>query len=148
MTSILCSAVQSNPKLKRFRDAATFLEPMSEQDLACAMDLCSSKQDCGMNPKMFKCAIGDNNVELTSFDAAGLKEAELQCGAGSDLHMEPTGGAGGIIVNPTPDNRLASDLVSRAPRRATAKRTFRLASNIFIFLFALQVILLFINYMI
>lgn len=112
------------------------------------MGLCSGVEDCGTNPKMFKCARGDNFVTMQSFDAAGLKEAEFQCGAGSDLHMEPTGGAGAMIVNPTPDNRLASDLVTRMKKRASSKRVFRLAIKVLIFLFAMQVVLLIVNQLI
>lgn len=82
---------------------------------------------------------------MKSFDMAGLEDAKFQCGAGSDLHVEPSGGAGGIIVNPTPDNRLASDIATRMGKRASSKYMILLAIKVLVFLFVMQTVLVIAN---
>lgn len=106
--------------MKMFREfsrkASDFLEPMSDQDLACTMGICQDPEVCVHGPKLFKCKTGDNVVKLDTFDDAGLLEARKQCAARSDLHTEPVGGAGNdYFVNTLPDKSLTAAHLHHEP---------------------------------
>lgn len=130
-------------------DAFDFLEPMAEHDLSVALGICEyHNQDDDRNKKLFKCKIGDNHVSLDMSDQKGLAKARMQCSARSDLFVEPVGGAGHMILDPTPDTKLASDIFDRSTKRQRKYANLNTTFGFIVILFLVQIILLWFNYMI
>ena len=142
-----CEFPLKNPRIRKFMDnVSDFLEPISEQDLACSLQLCTGVQKCGHHQKVFKCKKGDNHVLLDSVDDTAIENARMQCMAGSDLYVEPVGGAGHMIVNPTPDTQLAADLFVRGKRRHASRKNHLVGMHMIWILILVQIILLALNY--
>lgn len=135
---------------KYMDDAFQFLEPMAEHDLPCALGVGAGAGVSAGAPirKLFKCKVGDNFVSLNMSDRNGLAEARRQCTARSDLDVEPVGGAGHMVLDPTPDTRLATDLFVRSRDRQQKRGMFTVDLWIVFALFLSQVLLLVFNHVI
>ena len=93
-----------------------FLEPMSESDIACAMNVCEdngSLPQTTCTPKPFKCKFGPNFVMFTAFDEDEIAQKRKECAACDDINVEPVGGQGGWIRTPIRDDVEAADVFVR-----------------------------------
>lgn len=125
---------------------ADFLEAPNDLDVACALGLCAGRDCDTADPKVFKCKVGDNHVHIHSIRGDGLKEARETCQVRSDLHIEPVGGAGHIIMDPTPDHDQASDLFTRNLRRINQRVGYKTALRVLFAVLIFQIVLLLVNH--
>lgn len=104
-----------------FQDATVdFIEPMADDDLDCAMNICGFAENVGWyvpqdtcTPKSFKCKFGTNFVDFTNFTDSEIAQKRKECAACDDINIEPVGGQGGIIRTPIRDDIEATDVFVR-----------------------------------
>lgn len=142
-----CSNPGFLPEVRDFmHKTSDFLEPMNDRDVACAMGLCYGPRQCEPEPKLFKCKVGDNNVRFSTFNEGDFQNARETCAARSDLHVEPVGGAGHLIIDPTPDHNQAAQLFTEASQRLMRRTGYKTALRVLVGVLVLQLVLLMLNH--